>query len=110
MLWITACTNWTLPAIDNKEAFQADSFCLILSAIGWRWRVLGLPLKIGTPRYWKGIEPNLKFRTWKIKASLPGVMEPENMVDLEELTTCLDSNAFWSKSFYSALMPERLPL
>jgi hypothetical protein len=29
-------TSWTLPAIDNKEAFQADSFALTLVAIDWR--------------------------------------------------------------------------
>jgi hypothetical protein len=34
MLCITDLTNSTLPAIDNKEAFQAESFDLILSAIG----------------------------------------------------------------------------
>jgi len=44
--WITDFTNWTLPAIDSREAFQADSFSLILSAIGWKWIFLGFPLKI----------------------------------------------------------------
>jgi len=60
MLWIMDFTNWTLPAIDNREAFQNDIFDFILYTMGWRWQTLGFPLKIGTPKYVKGNVPILK--------------------------------------------------
>jgi hypothetical protein len=34
ILWMTDLTNCTLPAMDKRDAFQAESFNLILSAIG----------------------------------------------------------------------------
>jgi hypothetical protein len=43
--------------MDSKEAFQAESLALTLSAIGCKGLVLGLPLKIGIPRYKKGKVP-----------------------------------------------------
>ena len=58
-LHTTLLISCTLPSMDSREAFQAASFILTLSAIGWRWDFLGLPLKIGTPKYVKGRAPIL---------------------------------------------------
>jgi hypothetical protein len=77
MLWITDLTSCTLPAIDNKGAFQEESFNSILSAIDCKWKTLGFPLKICTPRKLKGKVPILKLRSWTMIDNLPWVIEPE---------------------------------
>ena len=54
---IIPCTidlvSCNLPAIDRRDAFQAESLDLILSAMGWKYKALGFPLKMGTPKYIK---------------------------------------------------------
>jgi hypothetical protein len=76
--------------MDNKEAFQAVSLELILSAIGCKKQALGFPLKIGTPRYMKGKTPTLKFNKSTMRPNQPLVIEPEKIVDLVVLMTCPD--------------------
>jgi len=74
---IIEITSCTLPAIESKEAFQADKLSLILSTLGWKWHFFSIPLNIGAPRYKKGRVPMCKPRKVAMVISLWWEIAPE---------------------------------
>lgn len=51
---MTELIRHTQPTLDNILSIQLSKQCKILFAKGQRWAILGLPLKIGIPKYMKG--------------------------------------------------------
>lgn len=76
MLWAMDLTSWTLLAIYKREVFQTHNLLLILSIIYCKCLGFGLPMKVGAPKYTKGIMLMEKARWDAIWDFLVSDMEP----------------------------------